>query len=110
KWIVFGATFGIVPFFLFYALPYWLGVIPSPWMESTVFPMVLVPLTFGYAIVKYRLMDVDIIFNKGMAATLASLAVVGFYFALIGFLSEVVLASCSSRVYVFLSLVEVRFA
>jgi len=28
-------------------------------------------------------MDVDIIFKKGMASTLASLAVVGFYFALI---------------------------
>jgi len=109
KWLVFGATFGIVPFFLFYALPYWLGVIPSPWMESTVFPMVLVPLTFGYAIVKYRLMDVDIIFKKGMAATLASLAVVGFYFALIGIVSEVFRASGASRIWVIISLVVAAF-
>jgi two-component system NtrC family sensor kinase len=109
KWIVLGATFGILPFFLFYAFPYWLGIVPSPWMESTVFPMVLVPLTFGYAIVKYRLMDVDIIFKKGMAATLASLAVVGFYFALIGIVSEVFRASGASRIWVIISLVVAAF-
>ena len=109
RWIVLGTTFGTVPFFLFYAVPYWLGVTPSPWMESTVFPMVLIPLTFGYAIIKYRLMDVDIIFKKGVAATLASLAVVGFYFALIGIVTEVFRASGASRIWVIISLVVAAF-
>jgi PAS domain S-box-containing protein len=109
RWIVLGTTFGTVPFFLFYAVPYWLGVTPSPWMESTVFPMVLIPLTFGYAIIKYRLMDVDIIFKKGVAATLASLTVVGFYFALIGIVTEVFRASGASRIWVIISLVVAAF-
>ena len=109
RWIVLGTTFGTVPFFSLYAVPYWLGVTPSPWMESTVFPMVLIPLTFGYAIIKYRLMDVDIIFKKGVAATLASLAVVGFYFALIGIVTEVFRASGASRVWVIISLVVAAF-
>ena len=40
----------------------------------------LIPLTLAYAIVRYRLMDVDIIFRRGYAYTLATLCVLaGFY-------------------------------
>ena len=35
----------------------------------------LIPLTLAYAIVRYRLMDVDIIFRRGYAYTLATLCV-----------------------------------
>jgi signal transduction histidine kinase len=42
--------------------------------------MVLIPLTLAYAIVRYRLMDVDILFRRGYAYTLATLCVLaGFY-------------------------------
>jgi PAS domain S-box-containing protein len=54
-------------------------------------------------------MDVDIIFKRGVASTLASLAVVGFYFALIGFVSEVFRASGASRIWVIISLVVAAF-
>jgi hypothetical protein len=109
KWIVLGTALGVLPFLSFYAVPYWLGVIPSYWMEATVFPLVLMPLTFGYAIIKYRLMDVDIIFKRGVASTLASLAVVGFYFGLIGIVSEVFRASGASRIWVIISIVVAAF-
>ena len=40
----------------------------------------LIPLTLAYAIVRYRLMDVDIIFRRGYAYTLATICVLaGFY-------------------------------
>ncbi len=40
----------------------------------------LIPLTLAYAIVRYRLMDVDILFRRGYAYTLATLCVLaGFY-------------------------------
>jgi two-component system NtrC family sensor kinase len=109
KWIVLGTSFGAFPFFVFYALPYWLGAVPSFWMEATVFPLVLIPLTFGYAIIRYRLMDVDIIFKRGVASTLASLAVVGFYFGLIAIVSEVFRASGASRIWVIISIVVAAF-
>src|SRR5262245_6070552 len=109
KWIVIGTTLGAFPFFFFYAVPFWFGVIPTFWMEATVFPLVLIPLTFGYAIIKYRLMDVDIIFKRGVASTLASLAVVGFYFGLIAFVSEVFRASGANRVWVIISIVVAAF-
>lgn len=115
KWIVLGTVFGTLPFFLFYAVPYWMGavpkvwVVPTVWMEVTVFPLVLIPLTFGYAIIKFRLMDVDIIFKKGMASTLASLTVVGFYFGLIAIVSQVFHAAGAHPVYAVISLVVAGF-
>jgi two-component system NtrC family sensor kinase len=109
KWIVLGTTLGTCPFFFFYAIPYYLGVTPTLWMEASVFPFVLIPLAFGYAIIKYRLMDVDIIFKRGVASTLASLAVVGFYFLVIGIVSEVFRASGANRIWVIISIVVAAF-
>jgi len=50
----------------------------------------LLPLTFGYAIFRYRLMDVDLIFKRGMAYTLAAAAIVGLYFAGVASIAELV--------------------
>src|ERR1035437_1430978 len=81
KWITRGTILAITPFTLFYVLPYLLGVMPSPLMKVSVLSLGLLPLTFGYAIFRYRLMDVDLIFKRGMAYTLAAAAIVGVYFA-----------------------------
>ena len=53
----------------------------------------LLPLTFGYAIVRYRLMDVDLIFKRGMAYTLAAAAIAGGYFAVVAGIAEL----CNAR-------------
>jgi len=42
------------------------GTMPSPAMKVSVLSLGLLPLTFGYAIFRYRLMDVDLIFKRGM--------------------------------------------
>ena len=49
----------------------------------------LIPLCFGYAIIRYRLMDVDIIFKRGLAYTAATAAVASVYFALIALIAEI---------------------
>ncbi len=41
------------------------------------------PLTWAYAILRYRLMDVDIIFQQGYVYTLATLVVLGIFYGLI---------------------------
>jgi len=43
----------------------------------------LMPLTWAYAILRYRLMDVDIIFQQGYVYTLATLVVLGIFYGLI---------------------------
>jgi len=90
KWITRGTVLAIAPFTLVYVVPYLLGEMPSLAMKATVLSLGLLPLTFGYAIVRYRLMDVDLIFKRGMAYTLAAAAIVGTYFAVVAAIAELV--------------------
>ncbi len=82
RWIVWGTGFGTFPFAAFYALPYLMGVRPNLEMELSVVPLALIPLSFAYAIVKYRLMDVEVLFKRGMVYTLATAAVGALYLAI----------------------------
>jgi PAS domain S-box-containing protein len=90
KWITRGTILAITPFTLFYVLPYLFGVMPSLAMKVSVLSLGLLPLTFGYAIFRYRLMDVDLIFKRGMAYTLAAAAIVGAYFGVVAAIAELV--------------------
>ena len=88
KWVTRGTYVAIVPFALLYAVPYFIGIIPAPWMKLSALTLIFLPITFGYALVRYRLMDVDIIFRRGVAYTLATVLMVGIYFALIGLFAD----------------------
>jgi len=66
RWIVWGTGCGTLPFALIYAIPWVLRLPTTPEMELSLVPMALVPLSFAYAIVKYRLMDVEILFKRGL--------------------------------------------
>jgi len=96
KWITRGTVLAVTPFTLFYVLPYLFGAMPSPAMKVSVLSLGLLPLTFGYAIFRYRLMDVDLIFKRGMAYTLAAAAIVGAYFAGVAAIAELVHARVPS--------------
>jgi len=90
KWLRNGTFCGIMPFALFYALPYVAGFVPTPLMKSAVLSLVLVPLSLAYAIVRYRLMDVDILFRRGYAYTLATLCVLAAFYGIIFSLASLV--------------------
>jgi two-component system, NtrC family, sensor kinase len=87
KWITRGTILAIVPFTLLYALPFLMGPVRD-WMRVSVLSLIFLPLTFGYAIFRYRLMDVDLIFKRGMAYTLAAGSIAGLYFAAVGGVAE----------------------
>ncbi len=59
-------------------------------MKISVLSLGILPLTFGYAIFRYRLMDVDLIFKRGMVYTLAAGAIAGAYFAVVAGVAELV--------------------
>src|SRR6266704_2989753 len=90
KWVTRGTILAITPFTLFYVIPYLSGALPTTAMKVSVLSLGVLPLTFGYAIFRYRLMDVDLIFKRGAAYTLAALAIAGVYFTVIGLVAEVV--------------------
>jgi len=83
KWVTRGTVLAIVPYTLFYVVPYLMGWLPGTGMKLSVLSLGLLPLTFGYAIFRYRLMDVDLIFKRGVVYTLAGATVAGLYFALV---------------------------
>ena len=83
KWLTGGTLLGSLPVSLLYILPWVLDLAPPAWMKLTVMSLVLIPLSFAYAIIRYRLMDVDIIFKRGLAYTAATAAVATVYFALV---------------------------
>ncbi|HEY3129163.1 MAG TPA: ATP-binding protein [Acidobacteriota bacterium] len=91
KWIVGATVLAIVPFALFYALPFSLGFVPTLLEEMSILSLGLMPLGFGYAIIKYKLMDVDVIFKRGAAYFIASTALLAVYFTVVLFAGKLVL-------------------
>jgi PAS domain S-box-containing protein len=83
KWLRNGTFCGILPFGLLYVLPYAVGSLPNDYLKMSVLSLPLIPLTLAYAIVRYRLMDVDIIFRRGYAYTLATLCVLAAFYAIV---------------------------
>ena len=83
KWVTRGTVLAIIPYTLFYVVPYLMGSLPGTWMKLSVLFLGLLPLTFGFVIFRYRLMDVDLISKRVVVYTLAVTAFVGMYFALV---------------------------
>jgi two-component system NtrC family sensor kinase len=88
KWVTRGTTLAIAPYAIFYVLPYLRGTEPTALMKISVLSLVFLPLTFGYAIVRYRLMDVDLIFKRGMTYTLATAVITLVNLLFIGTIAE----------------------
>jgi len=87
KWVTRGTILAIAPYTLLYVssyvFPHAMAWLPEWAMKVSVLSLGLLPLTFGYAIFRYRLMDVDLIFKRGVVYTLAAATVAGLYFALV---------------------------
>jgi two-component system, NtrC family, sensor kinase len=91
KWLTRGALLAVVPFTLFYAVPFLFDMrLPGAFERIAGFSIIFLPLTFSWAIVRYRLMDTDLIFKRGVAYTLATGLVLGGYFGMIALISEIV--------------------
>ncbi len=78
-----GAVLGVLPFTMVYVLPYLLGVLPGHYQNMAILSLILIPVTWAYAVLRYRLMDVDVIFQQGYVYTLATLCVLAVFYGLI---------------------------
>jgi hypothetical protein len=77
KWIVWGVSIAALAFAACY-LPAWYSAPHeiSDVLEALAFiPMLLIPVTIGYSIVRYRLMDVDFVVRRSVAYLFATLSV-----------------------------------
>jgi two-component system NtrC family sensor kinase len=91
KWVTRGTLLAVLPFTFFYAVPYLLHLNPPQLLTNLAgLSLVFLPLTFAWAIVRYRLMDTDLIFKRGVAYTLATALILGGYFGIIAIIAELV--------------------
>jgi two-component system NtrC family sensor kinase len=90
KWLLWGTAAGVFPFLAFYALPFALGREPGLALQLVGYgPLALIPLSLAYAVVKHRLMDVELIFRRALGYVLAVAVIVGLALLTVG-LTDVV--------------------
>ena len=109
KWLTGGTLAGSLPFALLYIVPFVGDASPRTWMKFSALSLVLIPLCFGYAIIRYRLMDVDIIFKRGLAYTAATAGVAAVYFALVALIAEIFHAQTTGPVGGMIAIVIAAF-
>ena len=76
KWVVWGSLLAIAPFTLLYGIGYLFRAESDPWLiDAAVLPLVLIPLAFGYSVIRYRLMDVELVVRRVFVYALTTLAI-----------------------------------
>jgi PAS domain S-box-containing protein len=76
KWVVWGSALAIAPLTILYSIPYIYSGTNLEWLtDIAILPLALIPLTFGNSVVRYRLMDVDMVVRRAAGYALSTLAI-----------------------------------
>ena len=100
RWIAWGTGLGAGIFAVGYALPYALGVEPSLPMDLSAVPLSLIPLAFASAIVRYRLLDIEVIVKRSFVYITAFAVVVVIYAVVLEAVRSVLLKDSGSNSWV----------
>lgn len=80
KWVMWGIGVSSVLFTALYLPSFFTQPSVSSLLElSSLGPLVLIPLTLGYSIVKFRLTDVDVVMRRSFAYIIATLSVAALF-------------------------------
>jgi len=76
KWVVWGIVLGVTPFILLYATFYLFGAPTDRWLtDVAILPLAIIPFAFGYSVLRYRLMDVELVVRRVFVYALTTLAI-----------------------------------
>ena len=76
KWMIAGMTAAFVPVVLYQIVKPIFTLPTENWLTTlAILPLALIPLTFGHSVVRYRLMDVDIVVRRAAVYALTTLAI-----------------------------------
>src|SRR5207253_8654321 len=76
KWVVWGSLLAITPFTFLYGIGYLFGAQADRWLtDAAVLPLILIPMSFGYSVVRYRLMDVELVVRRVAVYAVTTLAI-----------------------------------
>jgi hypothetical protein len=81
RWLVGGVTVGFMPLLALYVPMQLLGFNYPPLVNVLVLPLLLVPLSFSYAAVGFRLWDVEVILKGAITYAVTIILALGVYFS-----------------------------
>lgn len=84
RWILWGIAMGSAPFILLWTIPQIFSRPPLIPEEITYLALMLAPLSFAVAIVKYKIFDIEIVINRSLVYVLLTGFIVGLYLLLVG--------------------------
>lgn len=79
KWILYGLIFGVGPFLFLYQLPRVL--LDSPFISEELAPVfsIVIPIAFAVSIIRFKLMNIELIINKSVVYSILTAFTIGFY-------------------------------
>ncbi len=76
KWVLWGTFLAVTPFTLLYAVVYLFGAPTDRWLtDVALLPLAVIPFAFGYSVLRYRLMDVELVVRRVFVYALTTLAI-----------------------------------
>lgn len=90
QWIVWGCTLGAAPFLLLTVLP---GIIAPHLVlpeQYTLLALIVIPIAFAIAILKYHLLDIELVLRRTTAYALMFSGVIGVYIGLVWAMAELI--------------------
>ena len=92
RWMLLGLCVGPSPFIFLWVLPQALGI--QPQIPEVVFKLflLLIPVTFAVSILKYHVMDIDVIINRSAVYVIVVGVLLSVYVVVVGFFATVIKA------------------
>ncbi len=76
KWAMWGTIASVVPILVFQAAKRFFHIPDDTFsIALTTLPLALIPLSFGHSVVRYRLMDVDVVVRRALVYALTTVAI-----------------------------------
>ena len=76
KWAVWGTISAIVPILAFQTAKQFVFIPEDSFSSAiTTLPLALIPLSFGHSVVRYRLMDVDVVVRRALVYAITTVAI-----------------------------------
>jgi len=83
EWILWGLTAGVSPYLFLWIIPYILNLPILIKEEYSLAFLIFVPISFVTAVIKYQIMDIELVVKRSFVYTLLSICIIGIYISLI---------------------------